>query len=239
MISFSFATLSDCCGVACVIDSGCEFGVKLICCSLFVHFVDYFIVTCMSLLMLTAISLINSFMLSFIRSFTSTNIDSRRYFIMSNPWSFQFIDRYESESIVLPSWVFSVVVLWGLLSVVVEYSGASWSPLLMLRRSLSWMVEYPCDWVGPLPLPPLPLSPYLAYAPLSLSPVDWYWNVELDLNWGVTRLLSLCWKYIIGSSSSVTLVDCFFALALLFLVISCGLRGWKGIGVPNSLSLCW
>ena len=44
MRSFNFATLGDSCGVSCVINSGCEFGVKIICCLLFVVFIDSFIV---------------------------------------------------------------------------------------------------------------------------------------------------------------------------------------------------
>ena len=55
----------------------------------------------------------------------------------------------------------------------VDYSGVSCSSLPMHRRPLSWIVEYPCDWVGPLPVPPLPPPPYLVYAPLLLPPVDW------------------------------------------------------------------
>ena len=55
----------------------------------------------------------------------------------------------------------------------VDYSSFSCSSLPMHRRPLSWIVEYPCDWVGPLPVPPLPPPPYLVYAPLLLPPVDW------------------------------------------------------------------
>ena len=61
----------------------------------------------------------------------------------------------------------------------------------MPRRPLSLMVEYPCDCVGPLFLPPLPPPPYLAYAHLPLPPIGWCWNVELVLNGGVIGLLSL------------------------------------------------
>ena len=82
MRSFNSATLGDGCGVSCVINFGCEFGVTLICCSLFIVFIDSFIIVFISLLMLTSISLINSFMFSFSRSFISTMIYSRRSFIM-------------------------------------------------------------------------------------------------------------------------------------------------------------
>ena len=82
MRSFNYATLGDGCGVSCVINSGCELGVTLICCLLFIVFIDSFIIVFISLLMLTSIYLMNSFMFSFSRSFISTIIDSRRSFIM-------------------------------------------------------------------------------------------------------------------------------------------------------------
>ena len=82
MRSFNSATLGDDCGVSCVTNSGCEFGVTLIYCLLFIVFIDSFIIVFISLLMLTSISLMNSFMFSFSRSFISTMIDSRRSFIM-------------------------------------------------------------------------------------------------------------------------------------------------------------
>ena len=51
--------------------------------------------------------------------------------------------------------------------------------------------------------------------------------VELVLSGGITGLLSIFWNDGIGSSSSVNLVDWFFALALLSLEVSCGLLGWN------------
>ena len=62
MRSFNSTTLGDGYGVSYVINSGCEIGVKLICCSLFVVFNDSFIVAFISFLMLTAIYLIHPFM---------------------------------------------------------------------------------------------------------------------------------------------------------------------------------
>ena len=63
--------------------------------------------------------------------------------------------------------------------------------------------------------------------------------MELVLSGSVTRLFSLFWKDVIGSSSSVNLVDWFFSLALLSMKVSCGVLDWNLIGVPKSLSLCW
>ena len=239
MRSFNSATVDDGFGVSCVINSGCEFSIKLICCSLFVFFIDSFLVVLISLLMLTAIYLINYFMFLFSRYFTFTMIDSRRSFNMSDTWSFQFPDRSESEYIVMSSWVSRVVLFWGPLSVVVDYPGVSCSFIHMHRRPLSWMVEFPCDYVGPLPVPPLPPPPYLVYAPLLLPPVDVCWNVELGLKWGVIGLLSLFWIYVIGSLTSVNLFDWFFVLVLLSLEVSCWLLGWNCVGVSKFLSPCW
>ena len=75
--------------------------------------------------------------------------------------------------------------------------------------------------MGPIPLPPLPL---VAYAPLPLPSIDWYWNVELGVSGGVIGLLSI---NVIGSSSSMNLVDWLFVLALLSLEVSCGLLDWN------------
>ena len=99
-----------------VISSGCEFGVRVICCSSFFVFIDSFIVDFISFLMLAALSRIHSFLFSFMRSFTSAIMDSLRSFIMVDTWSFQFADFSESDSNVIFSWISRCVVMWGPLS---------------------------------------------------------------------------------------------------------------------------
>ena len=140
MRSFNSSTRGDDCGVSCVINSCYEFGIKLICYSLFLVFVDSFIIALISLFMLTTLILMNSFMISFIRYFTSTMIDSLRSFIMSDTWSFQFTYHSELESIVMSSWVSRAVVLWGPLSMIVDHPGISCNPLPIPRRLLSWSI---------------------------------------------------------------------------------------------------
>ena len=105
-------------------------------------FIVSFIVAGMSFLRLAVISRMNSFMLSFSRSLTSTMMESLRSFIMSIIWSFQFVDLSNSESRVMSSWVSKIAVLFG---------------------PLSWIVDYLRNGCGPLPEPRPPIPPsYLA-----------------------------------------------------------------------------
>ena len=131
-------------------------------------------------------------------SWTSIIMVVRRSFIIPVTCSFQSSDFSESER-VMSSWVSSVVVLW-VLSLYSEYS-FSWIDPLPPR---------PC----PLPLPP----PYLAYAPFPLPaiecwsddgyPVENVWWLVGVITWGgVPNCFSLCWKDVIGSSSSSNVTD--------------------------------
>ena len=128
--------------------------------SIFFVFIYSFNIPSLSFLILTVISRMNSFIFSFIKYFTSTIIDSLKSFIMVDTSSFYSADL--SDSRVMSSWVFKVVVMWGL---------------------LSWMVEYPCAWVVHLPWPcPLPPLLYLAQDPLFLPPIECCWvGVEFIL----------------------------------------------------------
>ena len=135
-----------------VIGSGRDIVVRLV---VSLNVVCVFIVLTIYFLMLTVISFINIFILSFICFCTSIIMVVRRSFIIPDIWSFQFSDFSESERFI-SSWVFSVVVLW-VLSLYSAYSLDSIDRFLEPRH---------------LPLPP----PYLAYAPLSLPPFKCCWS---------------------------------------------------------------
>ena len=96
----------------------------------------------MSFLTLIVISCINSYMFSFIMSFTSTVMDFLISLIITDICSFQLTDLSESESKFMSSWVSRVAIHFSF---------------------LFWIVEYFENGVDPLPEPCPPRPPlYLA-----------------------------------------------------------------------------
>ena len=108
---FNSSTLGDGCDMSLVISSSCEFGVNFVWCSSAFVFIVSFIDCFMFLLILTAYSCMNYFMFSFISFLASTIMESLRFFIVSDTWSFQVSDLFDSESNVMSSWVSRVAVI--------------------------------------------------------------------------------------------------------------------------------
>ena len=80
--------MGDGCGMSWVNSSGCEFGIRFVWLSSAFVVIDSFLYSFMFLLILTENYFMNSFMLSYISSLTSTMIEPLRSFIISDTCSF-------------------------------------------------------------------------------------------------------------------------------------------------------